>query len=87
MDVWGVGCVMFEVIALFPLFPGANELDQVERIHDIMGSPPPQVLERYKRCSPHVNNYSFATKSGSGISKLIPKATADTVSLLEGLLR
>jgi renal tumor antigen len=27
MDLWGVGCVMFEIIALFPLFPGTNELD------------------------------------------------------------
>ena len=27
MDLWGVGCVMFEIIALFPLFPGNNELD------------------------------------------------------------
>jgi serine/threonine protein kinase len=31
MDMWGVGCVMFEVVALFPLFPGTNELDQVGR--------------------------------------------------------
>jgi serine/threonine protein kinase len=23
MDMWGVGCVMFEVVALYPLFPGA----------------------------------------------------------------
>lgn len=22
MDMWGVGCVMFEVVALYPLFPG-----------------------------------------------------------------
>lgn len=27
MDLWGVGCVMFEIIALYPLFPGNNELD------------------------------------------------------------
>ena len=27
MDLWGVGCVMFEIIGLFPLFPGNNELD------------------------------------------------------------
>jgi len=27
MDHWGVGCVYFEVLALFPLFPGDNELD------------------------------------------------------------
>lgn len=25
MDMWGVGCVFFEVISLFPLFPGQNE--------------------------------------------------------------
>jgi renal tumor antigen len=27
MDLWGVGSVMFEIISLFPLFPGKNELD------------------------------------------------------------
>ena len=27
MDYWGVGCVYFEILALFPLFPGNNELD------------------------------------------------------------
>jgi renal tumor antigen len=27
MDYWGVGCVFFEVLALFPLFPGNDELD------------------------------------------------------------
>ena len=27
MDVWGVGCVFFEILSLFPLFPGNNELD------------------------------------------------------------
>lgn len=29
MDMWGVGCVFFEVLSLYPLFPGTNELDQV----------------------------------------------------------
>ncbi len=22
MDMWGVGCVFFEIVSLFPLFPG-----------------------------------------------------------------
>ena len=29
MDLWGAGCVMFEVTSLYPLFPGNNEMDQV----------------------------------------------------------
>jgi renal tumor antigen len=27
MDIWGAGAVMFEIINLYPLFPGNNELD------------------------------------------------------------
>ena len=34
-----MGCVMFEVLALFPLFPGSDEADQIARIHKIMGTP------------------------------------------------
>jgi renal tumor antigen len=48
MDVWSAGCVMFELITFHPLFPGANELDQIDKIHDIMGTPDPALLERFK---------------------------------------
>ena len=27
MDIWGVGCVMYEILSLCPLFPGDDELD------------------------------------------------------------
>ena len=39
MDIWGVGCVMFEVLCLQPLFPGKTEVDQVHRIHKVLGTP------------------------------------------------
>ena len=29
MDLWGAGCVLFEIIALFPLFPGKNEVTKL----------------------------------------------------------
>lgn len=45
MDYWGVGCVFFEILTLTPLFPGANELDQVHRIHNILGTPPKELLD------------------------------------------
>jgi renal tumor antigen len=49
MDMWSVGCVMFEVMTLRPLFPGANELDQVHKIHDIVGSPSTNLLNKFKK--------------------------------------
>lgn len=49
MDIWGVGCVFFEILSLYPLFPGNNELDQINRIHNIIGTPPPELLAQFKR--------------------------------------
>jgi len=49
MDLWGAGCVMFEIISLFPLFPGKNEVDQVHKIHKILGTPDYAIIERFKR--------------------------------------
>ena len=39
MDIWGVGCILAEMILRRPLFPGANYLDQLQQIFDIMGTP------------------------------------------------
>jgi renal tumor antigen len=47
MDLWGVGCVLFEVVSLFPLFPGNDEVDQVHKIHNILGSPPKELLDNF----------------------------------------
>lgn len=84
MDMWGVGCVMFEIISLFPLFPGKNEMDQIQKIHDIIGTPRPEVLRRLKRRPPM--RIRFPHKDGSGIQKLIPNASPDCVDLLKKLL-
>jgi renal tumor antigen len=39
MDIWGLGCVFYEILTFCPLFPGADEIDQVNKIHGILGSP------------------------------------------------
>lgn len=45
MDIWGVGCVFFEILSLYPLFPGENELDQIHKIHNILGTPPQELID------------------------------------------
>ena len=49
MDIWGIGCVFFEIITLFPLFPGQSEIDQIHRIHKIIGTPQQRVIDRFKK--------------------------------------
>jgi renal tumor antigen len=38
MDIWGFGCVLFELVTKKPLFPGRDELDQVARINKLLGT-------------------------------------------------
>ncbi|KAJ3189645.1 hypothetical protein HK101_008822, partial [Irineochytrium annulatum] len=46
MDIWSAGCVLYEILTRVPLFPGSNELDQLHRIHLVMGTPSPKVLKQ-----------------------------------------
>lgn len=39
IDMWALGVVMGEVVLLRPLFPGAGEVDQIDRICEVLGNP------------------------------------------------
>ena len=39
VDIWALGAMAVEIATLKPLFPGSNEVDQVWRVCEIMGSP------------------------------------------------
>ena len=49
MDIWGVGCVFFEILTRKPLFPGADEMDQIDVIHSVLGTPDQAVLDKYRK--------------------------------------
>mmetsp|Transcript_5719 Transcript_5719/g.13426 ORF Transcript_5719/g.13426 Transcript_5719/m.13426 type:complete len:509 (+) Transcript_5719:105-1631(+) len=87
MDLFAAGCVWFESVALFPLFPGQNEMDQIQKIHNVLGTPDPEFLARkFKRNASHMD-FNFPEKKGSGIERLLPHADPDLVELVKKLLR
>ncbi len=85
MDIWGVGCVFFEILSLFPLFPGNNEKDQIHKIHNILGTPPKDILERYQKHARHID-FNFPHTVGTGINKLIPHISPECQELISKLL-
>lgn len=66
MDVWGVGCVLFELLTKVPLFPGDNELDQLHRIHHVMGSPSERLLKSMVASGHHALLNGVATTATTG---------------------
>ena len=39
VDLWALGCIMAEVYTFRPLFPGANEVDEIFKVCAVLGSP------------------------------------------------
>ncbi|KAH0786144.1 CMGC family protein kinase [Histomonas meleagridis] len=44
IDMWSLGCVLFELFTALPLFPGQNEFQMVELITTMLGNVPERVL-------------------------------------------
>ncbi|XP_015244977.1 PREDICTED: MAPK/MAK/MRK overlapping kinase isoform X1 [Cyprinodon variegatus] len=84
MDIWSAGCVFFEIMRLNPLFPGANELDQLAKIHNVLGTPDLSLLQKFKQS--RAMHFDFTPRKGSGISRLLPSCPAPALSLLYQML-
>eukprot|EP00826_Nyctotherus_ovalis_P006441 TRINITY_DN1152_c0_g1_i12.p1 TRINITY_DN1152_c0_g1~~TRINITY_DN1152_c0_g1_i12.p1 ORF type:complete len:235 (+),score=30.30 TRINITY_DN1152_c0_g1_i12:858-1562(+) len=85
MDLWGTGCVFFEVLSLFPLFPGNDELDQINKIHDIMGTPAKSVFDNFQKHATHMK-FNFTPKEATNLRRLAPHVSAEALDLIEKLL-
>lgn len=85
MDIWGVGCVFFEILTFVPLFPGENELDQIHKIHNILGTPAPELLEKFQKLASHMV-FNFPPTEGSGFERLVTNASAEAKALIKKML-
>ena len=85
MDIWGVGCVMYEILSLCPLFPGDDELDQINKIHDIIGTPAKNILDFFRKHATHME-INFPEKKWKGFAKMIPHVSPEGVEIIEKML-
>ncbi|XP_019317846.2 MAPK/MAK/MRK overlapping kinase isoform X2 [Panthera pardus] len=84
MDLWSAGCVFYEITSLQPLFPGANELDQISKIHDVIGTPAEKTLTKFKQS--RAMSFDFPFKKGSGIPLLTANLSPKCLSLLHAMV-
>ena len=73
------------MLSLFPLFPGNDEKDQIHKIHNILGTPPREILDRFQRNATHID-FNFPHAIGTGIVPLIPHVNPECQDMISKLL-
>lgn len=86
VDAWAMGCIMAELFALRPLFPGSSEGDQLYKICSVLGNPTHSSwLEGMKLAAQM--NYRFPQFVPTSLAQLIPNASPEAIHLMTDLLK
>ncbi|KAG9407588.1 Cyclin-dependent kinase 20 [Aphanomyces cochlioides] len=82
VDMWAVGVVFAELLQHAPIFPGLNDIDQIFRVMQVLGSPKWPGMEAL----PDFQKISFPTFDPIPFEKLFPQAESTALDLLSRLL-
>jgi len=87
IDVWSIGCILGELLLMEPLFPGKSEVDELNRIFKLLGTPSEKIWLGYKDL-PGVQKMKFVDNPVSHLREKFPeKMLSDQgLGLLKALL-
>lgn len=72
VDMWSVGCIFAEFLTTKALLPGKGEMDQLEKIFTLLGSPNAEEWPEYENL-PHTKNFRWTKNKKSKLRQKFPK--------------
>eukprot|EP00118_Oscarella_pearsei_P018552 m.190525 g.190525 ORF g.190525 m.190525 type:complete len:486 (+) comp39433_c1_seq27:274-1731(+) len=86
IDMWGVGCIFYEMTAGRPLFPGSTVEEELNLIFKVLGTP---TEDTWPGISSNVEfqSHNFREYKGNLFSKHAPRLDVDGLNLVTNLLQ
>ncbi|XP_071961539.1 cyclin-dependent kinase 17-like isoform X2 [Antedon mediterranea] len=86
IDMWGVGCIFYEMAAGRPLFPGSTVEDQLHLIWKVLGTPVDKTWPNITSNEDFVS-YKFPVYRAEALINIAPRLDTTGLDLLGKLLR
>lgn len=86
VDLWSAGCVFSELLTKKPLFPGKGEIDLINRIFKLLGTPNEHIWPGYTNLS-SVKKTKFAIYPFNNIKSCLPQLSKTGIDLINKFLR
>ncbi|KAJ8259513.1 hypothetical protein GJAV_G00170180 [Gymnothorax javanicus] len=85
IDMWGVGCILFEMATGRPLFPGSTVKEELHLIFRLMGIPTEETWPGIT-ASAEFRSYQFPLYRAQPLINHVPRLDAEGMDLLSSLL-
>lgn len=86
VDIWSAGCILAEMLRGRPLFPGKDHINQFYLITEILGHPPPEVVQKITSGNTQRVVNSLPRREPRPLKEVFEGYDSDAISLLEQLL-
>ena len=87
VDMWGVGCILAELLGSKPLFQGKDRVNQLDKIIDVIGIPPEDELTAIGSIAAQEYIRRKGPREGISLEAAFPNANSLAIDLLKGLLQ
>jgi serine/threonine protein kinase len=86
VDVWGIGCIMGEMMLREPLFPGKNYMEQLQLICQVLGKPRTEDLDFVAKDKARNFMQSLPWSPAVDWQQRLPDAPPEAIDLLQRML-